>query len=87
MLDDSDGRTKTNYNVSSRGAKSQRAGENNSDQLFMKHGFPFLVTYRTPSRNSAKPAAYFNNSPWHSGCWHWQANSVSFFALSQESLQ
>jgi hypothetical protein len=36
----------------------------------MKHSFPFLVTYRTSSRNSAKPAAYFNSSPWHSGCWH-----------------
>jgi hypothetical protein len=87
MLDNSDWWTKTNYNVSSRGAESQRTGKNNSDQPFMKHSFSFLVTYRTSSRNSATPAAYFNSSPWHSGCWHWQANSVSCFALSQESLQ
>jgi hypothetical protein len=53
----------------------------------MKHSFPFLVTYRTPTRKSATLAAYFNSSPRHSGCWHWQANSVSFFALSQDSLQ
>jgi len=87
MLDNCDWWTKTNYNVSSRGAESQRTGENNSDQRFTKHNFPFLVTYRTASRNSATPAPYFNSSPWHSGCWHWQANSVRFFALSQESLQ
>jgi len=68
MLDDGNWWTKTNYNISSRGAESQRTGENNSDQPFMKHNFPFLVTYRTPPRNSAKLAAYFNSSPWHSGC-------------------
>jgi hypothetical protein len=53
----------------------------------MKHSFPFPVTCRAPSRNSAKAPAYFNSSPRHSGCWHWQTNSVSFFARSQESLQ
>jgi hypothetical protein len=87
MLDDGYWWTKTNYNVSCRGTESQRTGKNNSDQPFMKHSFPFPVTYRKPSRNSAKAAVYFNSSPRHSGCWHWQANSVSFFALSQESLQ
>src|ERR1700722_237418 len=50
MLDNSDWWTKTNYNVSSRGAESQCTGENNSDQPFMKHNFPFLVTCRTSSR-------------------------------------
>jgi hypothetical protein len=63
MLDDGDWWTKTNYNICRRGAESQRTGKNNSDQPFMKHSFPFLVTYRTPSRNFAKPAAYFNSSP------------------------
>jgi hypothetical protein len=63
VLDDGYWWTKTNYNVGSRCAESHRTGENNSDQPFMKHSFPFLVTYRTPSRNSAKPAAYFNSSP------------------------
>jgi hypothetical protein len=51
MLDDSYWWTKTNYNVSSRGAESQRTGKNNSDQPFMKHSFPFPVTYRTPWAN------------------------------------
>jgi hypothetical protein len=37
MLDDSNWWTQTNYNVSSRGAESQRTGKNNSDQPFMKH--------------------------------------------------
>jgi hypothetical protein len=54
MLDNGDWWTKTNYNVGSRCAESQRTGKNNSDQPFMKHSFPFLVTYRTSSRNSAK---------------------------------
>jgi hypothetical protein len=43
MLDDGDWWTKTNYNVSSRGAESQRTGKNNSDQPFMKHSFLFLL--------------------------------------------
>jgi len=63
MLDNSDWWTKTNDHIGSRGAERQRTGENNSNQPFMKHSFPFLVTYRTPPRNSAKPAAYFNSSP------------------------
>jgi hypothetical protein len=51
ILDYGDWWTKTNDNIGSRGAESQRTGENNSYQLFMKHGFPFLVTDRAPSRN------------------------------------
>jgi hypothetical protein len=43
MLDNSDWWTKTNYDVSSRGAESQRTGENNSDQPFVKHNFLFLL--------------------------------------------
>jgi len=83
MLDNCNWWTKTNYNVSSRGAENQRTGENNSDQPFTKHNFLFLLHTAHAIAGCAKPAAYFNSSPWHPGCWHWQANSVSSLALSQ----
>jgi hypothetical protein len=41
MLYNSDWRTKTNDNIGSRGAESQRTGKNNCNQPFMKHSFPF----------------------------------------------
>jgi len=37
MLDNSDWWTKTNDHIGSRGAESQRTGENNSNQPFVKH--------------------------------------------------
>jgi hypothetical protein len=87
MLDNSDWRTKTNDNIGSRGAESQRTGKNNSNQPFMKHSFPFLVNIPHAAPEFLKMAAYFSSSPWHSGCWHWQVSSISLFASSHDSLQ